>query len=185
MLRPVQPAPDQREVLGEQRQRSAGAVHRSDLANLTLVWLAAGVKPWLTVLLLCAGTEAVASDKGINAELVEASVTIFCSTSMADDLKPIVERRRRLAISKMSQESLQEEVEENDRLWTAVSSKHRDALGKLGLSARLTSVAPAALEAAAKEAWKAMKEKCPERVKASNGWDFVAESLRRRIPELK
>lgn len=141
------------------------------------------MKHSLFILLVCA--EAVASDKGINAEMVEASVTLFCSTSMADDLKPIVERRRHLAISKMSQESLQEEVEENDRLWKAVSAKHQGALGKLGLSARLQSVAPAAVDAAAKEAWKAMKEKCPEQVKAANGWDYVAEFLRRRIPELK
>jgi hypothetical protein len=143
------------------------------------------MKPSFIVLLLCMGSEAIASDKGINAELVDASVSIFCSTSMADDIKPLVDREHHLAIAKMSQESLREAIEENDRLWAAVSAKHRDALGKLGLTARLKSVAPGVVEAAAREAFAALKQKCPEQVKAATGFDYVAEFLRRRIPELK
>ncbi len=138
----------------------------------------------LALLLAFAAAPALASDKGLKAELVDGAVTIFCATSIAADLAPIVEGEHHLAIAKMSQESLKQQVDRLKQLWAAASAKHKEALGQLGLTARLGAVDAAYRRVAAEEAWIQIEKKCPERAKGG-GPDFVLEFFNRRIPELK
>jgi hypothetical protein len=135
------------------------------------------------VLVACLGLSALASDKGLKAEMVDASVTIFCTTSIAEDMKPIVDGEHHLAIAKMSQESLKQEQSKLNRLWAAVSEKHKTALAQLGLTPRLRNVERSYVEVAGNEAWGVIAKKCPERVKGAEA-DSVTEFLKRRIPEL-
>jgi hypothetical protein len=136
-------------------------------------------------LILVSAMEAGASDKGLKAEMVWASVSIFCSTSIAEDLRPIVQRERALALKEMSAEGLKRETEENNRLWQALTAKHRAELAQLGLTARLNYVETSYMEVAAKEAWGLIRTKCPERAKQVDRPDYVFQFLKRRIPELK
>jgi hypothetical protein len=129
--------------------------------------------------------EAGASDKGLKAEMVQASVSIFCTTSIAEDLRPIVERERALALKEMSPEGMKRETQENNRLWQALTAKHRGELAQLGLTARLNYVDASYVEVAAKEACSVIRAKCPERAKGVDRPDYVFQFLKRRIPELK
>src|SRR4051812_1039082 len=113
------------------------------------------------------GLSALASDKGLKAEMVDGSVTIFCTTSIAEDMKPIVDGEHHLAIAKMSQESLKQEQSKLNRLWAAVSEKHKAALAQLALTPRLRNVERSYVEVAANEAWGVIAKKCPERVKGA------------------
>jgi hypothetical protein len=133
---------------------------------------------------LLVGVTAGASDKGIKAEMVSASVSLFCSTSIADDLKPIVEGEEYLAVAKMSQESLKEATERLNQQWQSVATKHRAAIEQLALTPRLQSVDSGYVELAAKEAWGEIQKQCPAKAK-DGGPHEVTTFLKRRIPELK
>jgi hypothetical protein len=143
------------------------------------------MRHFVAALFLGLATEAGASDKGLKAEMVEGSVTVFCSTSIAEDLRPIVQRERTLALKEMSPEGLKRETQENDRLWHALTAKHRGELAQLGLTARLNYVDTGYVQVAAKEAWGVIRAKCPERARGVDRPDYVFEFLKRRLPELK
>jgi hypothetical protein len=131
------------------------------------------------------GTVAAASDKGLKGEMVSSSVAVFCSTSIAEDLRPIVERQRTLAVAKLSQESLKQETERLNRLWSALRAKHQAELDRLWMTARLNYVSSDYVEVAAKEAWGEIRKKCPPQAKLVDRPDYIVEFLKRRIPELR
>lgn len=127
---------------------------------------------------------AQASDKGIKSEMVWSSVDLFCSTSIAEDLAPLVSEEQKLPEEKANKAAYQEARHRLDQQWKEVSRKHREAIRGLALTARLNYVPSSYVREAANEAWELIRKKCPARAKRG-GPDEVFTFLTRRIPELE
>ena len=139
----------------------------------------------LFVMVLCIAGEGRTSDKGIHAEMVTGAVSVFCGTSIADDLGPLMDQKKRLARSKVSPEKLKSEQRKMDARWRSVAEKHRVAIEESGLSARLANVRDDSdtLRGAAQDAWEIIQGRCPARAQhASAG--AVEEFLSRRLADL-
>jgi hypothetical protein len=127
----------------------------------------------------------MASDKGLSAELMQTA-PLFCQTTIADDLQPIVDARHRLMKSKMSQESLAEEQATLHALWVALSKKHQAAIAALPLTARLVSLTDNTpwLREVADQTWAEVQRQCPDFAKKHGNAEVIREFWFRRLPEL-
>lgn len=137
--------------------------------------------------LLCAlslALPATASDKGLSAEL-RGSAALFCTTTLADDLQPIVDKQHQLAVAKMSQESLAQAQARMAELWRAAAKKHAVAIAAVPLTPRLSHLVDDPwLAGVAQETWADVERQCPAFAKKHGNADVILEFWRRRLPEL-
>ncbi len=135
-------------------------------------------------LVLSIAAPAEASDKGLSAEL-RASSALFCTTTLADDLQPIVDKQHQLTIAKMSQESLARAQARMAELWRAAAKKHAVAIAAVGLTPRLRNVVDEQwLAGVAQETWADVERQCPAFAKKHGNAEVILEFWRRRLPEL-
>lgn len=73
-----------------------------------------------------------ALDAGVRDALI-ASTSIFCTTTLGDELEEVVTIRSRLTRARMTQEGLRAEHERIEALWAAATTKHQVALAALTL----------------------------------------------------
>ena len=138
---------------------------------------------FLPVLLLAAPA-ARASDKGLSAELMTTSA-LFCTTTIADDLQPIVDTQHRLMVAKMSQESLAKQVAKMTAQWRAAAKKHQAAIVALPLTPRLANITETPwLREVADQTWAEVQRQCPAFAKKHGNADVIFEFWHRRLPEL-
>lgn len=131
-----------------------------------------------------ASTASHASDKGLSSELMTTS-SLFCTTTIADDLQPIVDRQHRLMTAKMSQEGLAAEVAAMKAQWRATSKKHQAAIAALPLTARLANVIDTPwLREVADQTWAEVQRQCPAFAKKHGNADVIHEFWHRHLPEL-
>ena len=125
-----------------------------------------------------------ASDKGLTSELITTSV-LFCTTTIADDLQPIVKTRRHLMIAKMSQESLARQLASMKASWRAAAEKHQAAIAALPLTPRLATVAEEPwLREVADQTWAEVQRQCPVFARTHGDAEVIHEFWRRHLPEL-
>jgi hypothetical protein len=111
-------------------------------------------------LLLFTTPEAFTSDKGINGEIVEGCYKLFCETSIAQDIQPLMEALDNAALKDMSKEGF-ERFKANQRVgWKKIVERHREAIEQAGLTNRLTSVEGRYRKQASDEAWTKLKKEC-------------------------
>ncbi len=135
-------------------------------------------------LLLLVSTGSLASDKGLSSELMSTS-SIFCTTTIADDLQPIVDRQHRLMIAKMSQEALAAQIATMKAQWRTAATKHKAAIAALPLSARLGNLVDTPwLREVADQTWAEVQRQCPAFAKKHGNADVIHEFWQRRLPEL-
>jgi hypothetical protein len=95
-------------------------------------------------------------------KLSEASLKIFCETNILIELDPLIKLKRLLMISKMSQESIQENHLEMESIWKKVYDKNKKYL----LSLEITSLIQARHFPAKQEDWQKIASeivsKCPK-----------------------
>jgi hypothetical protein len=109
------------------------------------------------------------------AEELRGTADLFCTTSLAVDLWPIVTRERRLAIAKMSEEGMREEHELLAETWRAAAAAHRRAIDGVPLTIRAVDPDEDALRAAANTAWRAVTRRCGAQAKRFAALEIDAE----------
>ncbi len=72
-------------------------------------------------------------DPAVKAALL-ASTTIFCTTTIGDDLDKVASIRERLRTARMTQEGLAAEHRHIERIWSEVLAKHKKAIAALALT---------------------------------------------------
>ena len=135
-------------------------------------------------LLLLVSTASLASDKRLSSELLSTS-SLFCTTTIADDLQPIVDGQHRLMTAKMSQEGLAAAVATMNAQWRTAATKHKAAIAALPLSARLRPYVDTPwLREVAEQTWAEVQRQCPAFAKKHGNADVIHEFWHRRLPEL-
>jgi hypothetical protein len=127
-------------------------------------------------------SSAMASDKGLQAELTGSLVPLVCTTTIARDLEPLVKRLERLAIAKMSQASLAAELSSIDALWRDIARTHAAAIAATAPSGRVMHLDETALRQAAAAAMPALRRRCP-RVARTVTTAVLEELLVRRLAD--
>lgn len=136
----------------------------------------------VAIVLLLASREAATSDKGLKSEIVEGCYKIFCETDIAKDLRPIVETQQAIAIQKMSQESLAEQLRMMNEQWAMVKTKYKDAIASSELTPRLANVKRPYRKLSTDEAWTMFLKKCPAKKQSPGSAAYMLELLDRLYP---
>lgn len=148
-----------------------GVRYRARMSRASAAWLVA-------ILVWC--QEARTSDKGIGSELVESAVGVFCETTIAKDMAPLLSLQKQLARSKVSPEALARAHREMDAAWALVAEKHKEAFARWSLGGRLASLEVTWVDDAAQRAHAEIARRCKRKPPA----EAVREVLRRRVRDL-
>jgi hypothetical protein len=99
-------------------------------------------------------------DPAVKAALL-ASTTIFCTTTLGDELEEVASVRDRMRRSRMTQEGLAADNSHIERVWSEVLVKHQKAIAAVALPTKGARPDDAALAALAAEAVAVGKSSCP------------------------
>lgn len=127
-------------------------------------------------------SEAFTSNKGIDSELISASVQMFCSTRIADDLAPLVELREGMALEKMSENVYRETQSQLSEMQKKIKVKYRKNLSKISLSDRVRASLSDFIPLASAGAWQEIQRKCPKAAKSPRSSAYVVEFLSLFLP---
>lgn len=119
----------------------------------------------------------MASDKGLQAELNELSQHCFCETTLASDMRKLMDGVHFLTRARMTQEALAEARSKHDAMWKEIAAAHEKHLE--GFSGRLRNIEPDARREMADIAWKHTRKACPKQTKKKVDVSYLLEAWNR------
>jgi hypothetical protein len=133
-------------------------------------------------ILLFFSSEAFTSDKGIKREIVEGCYKLFCETSIATDIRPLMEALDNASLKDMSTEGFDRFKANQRESWKKIVERHREAIALSGLTNRLTSVEGPYRKQATDEAWIKLKKECRREFDPKARADSILTFLNNAFP---